>query len=125
MRVLDLDALAADEPEMRWTEFHSHDKNVLALGTSRGPVQIEKGEEFYIGAFGDAGRHRSSCVERGTLQSDADVLVTVDSRYVKGADRRETYCQRKQSAGHTAGTHVESDKTKATAPLSMDTWPPG
>ena len=61
-----------------------------------GPVQITKGDEFYIGATratnNTAEMHRviealfwlNSCVERGTLHDDDDVLFTVDSRYVKG-----------------------------------------
>ena len=61
-----------------------------------GPVQIKKGEEFYIGATRATNNTAemqgviealfwlNSCVERGTLQADADVLFTVDSRYVKG-----------------------------------------
>ena len=61
-----------------------------------GPVQISKGEEFYIGAprvtnntsemqgVIEALFWLNSCVERRTLHADDDVLITVDSLYVKG-----------------------------------------
>ena len=61
-----------------------------------GPVQITKGEQFYIGATRATNNTAemqgviealiwlNSCVERGTLHADDDVLITVDSRHVKG-----------------------------------------
>ena len=57
-----------------------------------GSMQITKGEEFYIGATGATNNTAemqgiiealfwlNSCVERGALHADADVLFTVDSR---------------------------------------------
>ena len=61
-----------------------------------GPVQISKGENFYIGATRvtnntaemqgviEALFWLNTCVERGTLHADYDVLITVDSLCVKG-----------------------------------------
>ena len=45
-------------------------------------------------------------------------MLTCSSQSIRA---REIHCQRKQSAGHAAGPHVESDKTEATTPHPMDT----
>ena len=61
-----------------------------------GPVQINTGENFYIGATRvmnntaemqgviEALFWLNTCVERGALHATNDVLITVDSLYVKG-----------------------------------------
>ena len=60
-----------------------------------GPVQISKGETFYIGATRvtnntaemqgviEAPFWLNTCVERRTLHATNDVLITIDSLYVK------------------------------------------
>ena len=99
-----------------------------------GPVQINTGENFYIGATRvtyntaemegvvEALFWLRTCVERETVHANSDVLITVDSLYVKGLID-EIYRQRKQSARHAAESHVESDKEKNTTPHSLDAWP--
>ena len=61
-----------------------------------GPVQINTGERFYIGATRvtnntaemqgviEALFWLNTCVEQGALQAANDVLITVDSLHVKG-----------------------------------------
>ena len=61
-----------------------------------GPVQINTGENFYIGATRvtyntaemegvvEALFWLRTCVERETVHANSDVLITVDSLYVKG-----------------------------------------
>ena len=97
-----------------------------------GPVQIKTGEEFYIDTTRatnnivgmqcviEALFLLNSCVERRTLQADADLLFTVDSRCVKLLIE-EKFSARENSAGHAAGPHVESDKTKITTPADEGT----
>ena len=53
------------------------------------------------------------CVEHGILNPEDDVLFTVDSLYVKGLiDDKFIAREKRVSACHVAGPHVESDKKR-------------
>ena len=101
-----------------------------------GPVQMKKEEVFYIGDMGATSNTAemqgvievlfwmNSCVERCTLELDADVLFTTNSNYVKGLIE-EKFTSRENRVLATLLGRVWKDKKKATSPHSMDTWPLG
>ena len=95
-----------------------------------GPVQINAGENFYIGAtivtnntarcqeFIEALFWLNTCVEQGALHATNDVLVTVDSLHVKGLIEEKFMARKKESAGHV---RLKTDEEKNTTPQWLGT----
>ena len=98
-----------------------------------GQVQTNTAERLYIGATRvtnntaemqgviEALFRLNTCVEQGACHATNDVLITVDSLYVKGLIEKEIRGQRKQGARYVASPHVESDEEKNTTAHSLDT----
>ena len=122
---------------MCWMVFHSNEEAPSTRGQAdggslwtssnqHGRETLHRSHESHEQHSGDAGCYRSTVQAehvRGTGAGHAtnDVLITVDSLYVKGLIEKEIRGQRKQGARHVASPHVESDAEKNTTAHSLDT----
>ena len=90
-----------------------------------GPVRIAEGGEHHVGAIratnGTAEMQAligalfwlNSCVEQDNLPTFSNVMMSVDSLYVKGLIDEKIVAMETQNAGNTALSHVESGSEKS------------